>query len=264
MPLTGPDIVLYDVKDGIATITINREERMNALSPETFDRMDEVWRQVESDPEVAVAVLTGAGTKSFSAGGDLKAFADGGVKNVHAARKQRPARYPSASYSWEISKPVIAAINGYALAGGFLLAQRCDLRIAADTATFGITEAKVGRAAPWAIPLVWAIPSAIALEWLLTGDRFTAQRAAEVGFVNKVVPASELMSAARDMAASIRDNAPLTVRAHKKLYYTAWDTGMTVGSMLADDMCKAIYESEDCQEGQRAFKEKRPPQWKGR
>lgn len=264
MPITGPDIILYEVTDGIATVTVNREERMNALSLETLDTLQETWKKFEADDGARVAILTGAGTKSFSAGGDLKDFAERGVKRVHESRRLGGDRYPSASYSWQVSKPVIAAVNGYALAGGFLLAQRCDLRVAADTATFGISEAKVGRAAPWGIPLVWAVPSAIALEWLLTGGRFTAQRAYEVGFVNRVVPAAELMSTARAMAAEIRDNAPLTVKAHKRLYYTAWDTGMTVGSMLADEICREVYESEDCQEGQRAFKEKRPPQWKGR
>jgi enoyl-CoA hydratase len=264
VPISGKEIVLYDLADGIATITINRPERMNSLSPETFDRFDEIWSQFEKDSDARVAILTGAGDRAFSAGGDLKAFADGGVKRVHESRKGGGARYPSASYSWEVSKPVIAAVNGWALAGGFLLAQRCDLRVASETATFGITEAKVGRAAPWAIPLAWAVPSAIALEWLLLGEHFSAQRAYEVGFVNRVVPADKLMDTAREMAARIRDNAPLTVAAHKKLYYKSWDVGMTVGSMLADEICRPIYESADCQEGQRAFKEKRQPKWTGR
>jgi enoyl-CoA hydratase/carnithine racemase len=263
MPIHGPEIVLYEVVDGVATITINREERMNALSTETWDLLDETWRKFDREPDARVAILTGAGSKSFSAGGDLKEFAERGVKRLDDSRKYG-ARYPSASYSWEVSKPVIAAVNGFALAGGFLLAQRCDLRIAADTAVFGITEVKVSRAAPWAVPLVWALPSAVALELLLTGDRFSAQRMYEVGFVNRVVPADRLMSTARSMAVVIRDNAPLSVAAHKRLFYTALDTGMTVGSMLADEICKAVYESEDCQEGQRAFKDKRAPVWTGR
>jgi len=263
MPISGSDVVLYDVRDGIATVTINREERMNALSTETWDRLDEIWQQFDHDSNARVAILTGAGAKAFSAGGDLKEFADRGIKNIAEVRKYG-SRYPSANYSWMVSKPVIGAINGYALAGGFLLAQRCDLRVAADTAEFGITEAKVGRAAPWSVPLVWALPSAVTLELLFTAGRFSAQRMYEVGFLNRIVPAADLMETARALAAEIRDNAPLTVAAHKRLFYTALDTGLTVGSMQADDICRVVYDSEDCQEGQRAFKEKRAPAWKGR
>lgn len=263
MPISGPEIVLYEVIDGIATVTINREERMNSLGVEAWDRLDETWLRFEADPSARVAILTGRGTKAFCTGGDLKEFAEGGLKRIHASRKYG-ARHPSAVYAMDVSKPIIAAVNGYALAGGFLLAQRCDLRIAAESAVFGITEAKVGRAAPWAVSLAWAVPSAIALELLLTGERFPAQRMYEVGFLNRVVPGDQLVAAARALAARIRDNAPLTVAAHKRMFYNTLNTGMTVGAMLADEICKPCYESEDCQEGQLAFKEKRQPQWKGR
>jgi enoyl-CoA hydratase len=264
MPVSGPDIVLYEVTDGIATITINRPERMNSLSPETLDRLDEMWAQFDHDPDARVAILTGTGDRAFSVGGDLKYLAEGGVKRARESRMGGGVRYPSTSHLWEVSKPVIAAINGWALAGGFMLAQRCDLRVAVDTAVLGITEARVGRAAPWSVPLAWAVPSAIALEWLLLGEHITAQRAYGVGFLNRVVPAEKLMDTARKMAGIIRDNAPLTVAAHKKLYYKSWDVGMTVGTMLADEICGPIYESADCQEGQQAFKEKRQPRWTGR
>src|SRR3954447_4691734 len=150
MPISGPDIVLYEVEDGIATITINREERLNAISTETFDRIEEAFRRFDADPAAQVAILTGAGRRAFSSGGDLKEFTERGVTQVANFRQHPPARYPSASYAWEVDKPVIAAVNGPALAGGFRFALLCDLRIAADHATFGITEAKVGRGAPWA------------------------------------------------------------------------------------------------------------------
>ncbi|MBT2273644.1 enoyl-CoA hydratase/isomerase family protein [Rhodococcus qingshengii] len=264
MALTGPEIVLYEVEDGIATITINREERMNAISTETFDLVEARMREFDADPAAHVAILTGAGERAFCAGGDLKEFSERGVTQVSQFRKDTPARYPSASYSWEIDKPIIAAVNGHALAGGFRFALLCDMRIAADHATFGISEAKVGRAAPWAMSLLWAIPSAVSMELLLTGDSISAQRAYEIGFVNRVVPQSELMTAARALANRIKPNAPLTLRAHKLALYRSMDVGRTNGSMMADDLCRELYTSEDAQEGQRAFAEKRPPEWTGR
>ncbi|OZD69018.1 hypothetical protein CH298_26655 [Rhodococcoides fascians] len=257
-------MVLYEVTDGIATITINREERLNAISTETFDLVEERMRQFDADPTAQVAILTGAGQRAFSTGGDLKEFAERGVTQVAQFRKDTPSRYPSASYSWEIDKPVIAAVNGHALAGGFRFALLCDLRIAAEHATFGITEAKVGRAAPWAMSLLWAIPSAISMELLLSAESISAQRAYEVGFVNRVVPQNELLDTARRMARIIQRNAPLTVKAHKLALYRAMDVGRTNGSMIADDLCRDLYVSEDAQEGQRAFAEKRTPRWQGR
>lgn len=264
MPVSGPDIVLYEVDEGIATITINREERLNAISTETFDRIEECLRRFDSDPQVQVAILTGAGSRAFSAGGDLKEFHERGVTQVAEFRKDTPARYPSASYAWETTKPVIAAVNGHALAGGFRFALLCDLRIAADHATFGITEAKVGRAAPWAMSLLWAVPLAVSMELLLTGDAITAQRAYDVGLINRVVPADALMETAREMARTIQRNAPLTIKAHKLALYRAMDVGRTNGSMIADDLCRELYRSRDAQEGQRAFSEKRLPLWEGR
>lgn len=264
MPLYGDDVVLYDVADGIATITINREERLNATNPETWDRLEDLMRRFDADPDAKVAILTGAGPRSFSAGGDLKDFAERGITQVAEFRKDTPARYPSASYAWETDKPVIAAVNGYALAGGFRLALLSDLRVAADHATFGITEAKVGRAAPWAMSLLHAVPLALAMELMLTGESISAQRAYEIGLVNRVVPMDDLLPTARAMAARIRDNAPLTVRAHKAALYRGMDVGRTNAAIIADDLCRVLYQSEDAQEGQRAFAEGRQPRWTGR
>jgi enoyl-CoA hydratase/carnithine racemase len=263
MALTGPDILLYEVADSIATITMNRPERMNAMSTETMSRLNEVFLRFESDDNARVAILTAVGDKAFSAGGDLKEFSERNLTNVHKL-ENRQVRYTSATYVWETSKPVIAAVNGLALAGGFKLALACDLRVAAEEAVFGITEALVGRAAPWSIPMLHALPSAVALELLLTGQRLSAQRAYELGFVNRVVPRSELMATARQIAEQIVSCAPLTVKAHKAFYYRSMDVGRATAYLIADDMCRAVYDSEDCQEGQRAFAEKRTPQWKGR
>ncbi len=264
MVLRGVDVVRYEVRDAIATITLNRPERRNAMSVELLDRLDEVWRQFDADDSTRVAVLTGAGDRAFCSGGDLKDFTELGIQNVAEARGGVAARYPSAGYGWEVSKPVIAAVNGYALAGGFMLALNADIRIASANAEFGVTEAVVGRAAPWAIPMLWAMPSSVALEMLFTGGRLGAERAREIGFVNEVVDSERLLERAHELAAVICANAQLTVRAHKRMYYRAMDVGRAAGYLIADDLCREVYASEDCQEGQRAFKEGRPPRFVGR
>jgi enoyl-CoA hydratase/carnithine racemase len=164
----------------------------------------------------------------------------------------------------DVFKPIIAAINGVAIAGGWKLAQDCDIRIAAENAEFGISEVQFGRGTPWAIPLLWMLPFGIALEIVLTGQRITAQRAYEIGFVNKVVPQDQLMLEAMKMAELIRDNAPLSVRAAKEMLYRGRDMGCTAGLAMAKDLWKPVYASEDSQEGPRAFAEKRKPIWKGK
>jgi enoyl-CoA hydratase len=176
----------------------------------------------------------------------------------------RTVRYPSATYQFESKKPIIGAIHGWALAGGFTLSLACDIRIASEDATFGISEVKVGRGAPWAVPLLWAVPSGIALELLLRGNHMSAQRAYEVGYVNHVVPTEQLYETAWSIAEEIRDNAPITVRANKQLIYRAMDAGRALGYLIADELSAAIYASEDCQEGQRAFREGRKPNFQGR
>ena len=161
-------------------------------------------------------------------------------------------------------KPVIAAVNGLAYAGGFYLAQMCDLCIAAETAKFAITEPKWSRGAPWAGPLPWLIPPRVAMELLVTAQPITAQRAYEVGLVNKVVPLAELSAAARDMAATIAANAPLSVRAGKAMVYAVAETGWSGALKAGDRIYESVYLSEDAQEGPLAFKEKRNPVWKAR
>jgi enoyl-CoA hydratase/carnithine racemase len=163
-----------------------------------------------------------------------------------------------------VTKPVIAAVNGVAYAGGFLLAQMCDLCIAADHALFAITEAKVGRGMPWAAPLVRMLPQRVVMELLLTGAPMTAQRALALGFVNDVVPFAQLHERALDMARTIAANAPLTVTAARELVYLAGEMGRSAGLRAAHHLFKAVYLSDDAQEGPRAFAEKRPPRWHGR
>jgi len=163
-----------------------------------------------------------------------------------------------------VEKPTIAAVNGVAFAGGFLLAQMCDLCLAADHAQFAITEAKVGRGTPWAMPLPWLIPPRVALELLLTAEPISAARAYDVGLVNRVVPLADLRATAQAMAETIAANAPLSVLAGKEMVYRAAAGRSATELAEAEAIWEPVYLSEDAQEGPRAFREKRPPRWQGR
>lgn len=252
------DVVTYETSDRVAWLTINRPEARNALSKAVRDGLWQGFRRFADDDDAAVLVLTGAGDKAFCAGGDLKEMAG------NAMQIPPPDFLPYLQRTVSTSKPVIAAVNGVAFAGGFLLAQMVDLVIAADHAKFGITEAKVGRGSPWAAPLPWLIPPRVALEIMVTAEPISAQRAYELGLVNKVVPAAELRAAAQAMAAGIAANAPLSVRAAKDLVYLSAEHGRLAALDAADALYEPVYLSEDAQEGPRSFQEKRAPNWQGR
>jgi enoyl-CoA hydratase/carnithine racemase len=252
------DVVTYTVTEQVAWLTIDRPEARNALSRAVRDGLWAGFRRFAEDDEAAVLVLTGAGEKAFCAGGDLKEMS-GAAMTIPP-----PDFLPYLQRTVKTGKPVIAAVNGVAFAGGFLLSQMVDLVIAADHAKFGITEAKVGRGAPWAAPLPWLIPPRVAMELLVTAAPITAQRAYELGFVNKVVPLAELHDAAQAMAAGIAANAPLSVRAAKELVYLSAEHGWSEALDKADELYEPVYLSEDAQEGPRSFKEKRKPVWQGK
>ena len=252
------DVVTYAVADQVAWLTINRPEARNALSAAVREGLWTGFRRFADDADAAVLVLTGAGEKAFCAGGDLKEMSD------TAMRVPPPDFLPYLQRTVKTDKPVIAAVNGVAFAGGFLLAQMCDLVVAADHARFAITEVKVGRGSPWAAPLPWLVGPRAAMEIMLTGDPVSAQRAYELGLVNRVVPAAELHDAAQALAATIAANAPLSVRAAKSLVYLSAEQGWSAALDAADALYEPVYLAEDGQEGPRAFKEKRRPVWQGR
>jgi enoyl-CoA hydratase/carnithine racemase len=252
------DEVIYELRDAVAWVTINRPDARNALNKAVREGLREAFERFGADDDASVLVLTGAGDKAFCAGGDLEETSD--------AALQVPPRdfVPYLGRTVHVDKPVIAAVNGVAYAGGFLLVQMADLCIAADHARFAITEAKVGRGSPWAAPLPWIVGPRVAMELMVTGEPIDAQRAYEVGLVNRVVPAGDLGDAAQAMAAGIAANAPLSVRAAKRLVYASASLGWHDALEAGDRIYEPVYLSEDAQEGPRAFKEKRAPRWSGR
>lgn len=252
------DEVLFEVEDGIAIITIDRPQQRNAINGGVIEGLRKAFDLFEKDAAIRVGILTGSGEKAFCAGMDLKEAA--------AMQLRVPPRdfLPVLGDTIHVSKPVIAAVNGVAYAGGWLFSQMCDLCIAADHAVFGITEAKVGRGMPWAAPLTRMLPQRVVMELLLTGQPLTAQRAYELGYVNAVVPLAELRTRAMEMARTIAANAPLTVKAARELVYLSGEMGRSAGLRAAHHLFESVYLSADAQEGPRAFAEKRPPKWTGR
>ncbi|CAN5420856.1 enoyl-CoA hydratase-related protein [soil metagenome] len=253
------DAVLFDARDdGIAIITLNRPDQRNALGKDIREGLFAAWDRFERDPALRVAILTGAGDKAFCAGGDLKEMVERGL--------QVPPRdmFPVPGDSIEITKPTIAAVNGVAFAGGWMIAQACDLCVASTSARFAITEVKVGRGSPWAAPLIHMIPQRIMMEIILTGKPITAQRAYEIGLVNRLAEPEALMAKALELAGEILEGAPLSVKAGRETVMLATEMGRSAALQAARAAHEFTYRSEDAQEGPRAFAEKRPAEWKSR
>jgi enoyl-CoA hydratase len=253
------DAVLYDVRDdGIAIITINRPDQRNCLSKEVREGLFAAWDRFEHDPVARIAILTGAGEKAFCAGGDLKEMVETGLKVP--PRDMFPVPYETL----KLSKPTIAAVNGVAFAGGWMIAQGCDLCVASSTAKFAITEVKVGRGSPWAAPLIHMIPQRIMMEIILTGKPITSQRAYEIGLVNRLAEPDALMDAAIALAQDVIEGAPLSVAAGREAVMLATEMGRSAALDAAWAAHETAYNSADAQEGPRAFSEKRKPEWSGR
>ena len=245
--------LIAELKDGALVLTINRPEAGNALNGAVGQGLVDAMKNAADDPAVRTVIITGAGEKIFCAGMDLKAFAAGeDISAVGAGLK----------YLSTCPKPVIAAVNGIAVAGGFEVMMRADLVVAADHSRFGIPEVKRGLvAAGGGTRLPTRIPLQVALELGLTGETIDARRALELGLINRVVPAGEVMSTALQLAALINANGPLAVQTTKRLMLeeVGPDNSAHVGEAVAH-----VFASEDAKEGARAFAEKRTPVWKGR
>jgi enoyl-CoA hydratase len=255
---SAPDDVLLTHREGrVLVVTLNRPAQRNALNLALRSALREAFDLLEADDDLRCAVLTGAGPV-FCAGGDLKEMA---AQTVTVP----PAEWGLLlSSRGTVTKPVVAAVNGPALAGGFRLVQDCDLCLASPSATFAITEVKRGRGAPWAAPLIDMVPKRVMAQLLLTGEPIDATRAYEVGLVNQVVPAEELVPRAVALAQAIASHAPLSVQAAKRLVSVATEVGSSQAVAYAEAVYERVYRSEDALEGPRAFAERREPVWTGR
>lgn len=241
-------------------LRLNRERARNAIDGPTSLALGRALEEVDADADVWVVVLTGTGDKAFSAGMDLKAFAAGQAGDIMSAEHgfANIARR-------KFAKPIIAAVNGVALAGGCEIVLSCDLVVAAEHAAFGIPEVKRGLVAGGGglLRLHQRIPYSIALELALTGDTISAQRAAELGLVNRVVPAESLVPEALALAEKICENAPLAVRASKEIMRRSIGLSEAAAFEMNAQLMAPIFSSSDAMEGATAFAEKRPPVWSG-
>ncbi len=256
------EFISYEKKGRIAYVTINRPERLNSLHPPASRELLEAFTAFRDDSNLSVAILTGAGDRAFSAGNDLKYTAEHGYQ---PARPGERLTFGGITSNFECWKPIIAAVNGYALGGGLELALACDIIIAAEHAELGLPEVRVGlvAGAGGTHRLPRHIPLKIAMGMLMTGRRITAQEAYRLGLVNEVVPLSELLPTAERWANEIMEAAPLSVRASKQMATLGlgWPLDIAIGRIYSEHQ-KAMA-SNDFIEGPRAFAEKRKPNWTG-
>jgi enoyl-CoA hydratase/carnithine racemase len=261
--MPAEETVLFEQSQGIATITLNRPERRNALSVAAADRLYDLWETVDGRSDIRAVILTAAPCGTFCAGMDLKEASE--LREARGADVLTLVRDPFHERMREVRVPIIAAMTGHFAAGGFMLSLNSDLRIGLAGTSGGITEAKRGRGSPWAMPLLWQIPQPVVMEMVLTGELQTIERLQTLGFVNYVEPTVEgVLARARSVAETIRDNAPLSVLAGKESILRTMDLGCEAGFKRAKQIYERVYTSEDAQEGPRAFAEKRAPVWSGR
>tara|TARA_R110001606_G_scaffold314379_2_gene461051 strand:- start:26040 stop:26819 length:780 start_codon:yes stop_codon:yes gene_type:complete len=250
--------------EGIAVITINRPERMNAMDEEHYQGLSNAWTRVRDDDDIRVAIITGAGDKSFTSGADIKTYLTKARPWSDVWRTQVDQLL---NRGLEVWKPVISAINGYCLGGGVTLMLATDIRVACESATFSVSEVKRGVIAAngGTQRIISQLPYPIAMEMLLTGDGISAQTAERWGLINKVVPTSaDVLPAAREYARRIAVNAPLAVQASKELALRSRDVPLAVGLRFEQLIGKLLTQTDDSREGAAAFSEKRPPHFKSR
>jgi enoyl-CoA hydratase/carnithine racemase len=243
------DVVTYESRDSVAIITINRPEKLNALNGPVCEGLSAAWRRL-NESEDRAAILTGAGERAFTAGADLN-DSSGEIWPI------------TPGVGVEVAKPIVCAVNGLCVGGGLVLVQFCDLAVMAEDAWLSYPEAKVGFTGGLIASLAARIPHKIAMEIILVGERMTAQRAYEVGLVNRVVPRAELMDAAMDYATKLAANSPLVLETLRAFVGRTLPKGPTEAAGYARHMTERTFKSRDVKEGLAAFREKRPPAFKG-
>ena len=254
--------VVFDVSGHVATITIDRPDRRNAINSDVVSGISEGLVRAESEDPVRAVVLTGGGDKAFCAGGDLGGMGSEGAAQQHFIRAEVGELFSQMRKS---RLPIVARVNGHALAGGFGLMLACDLVVAADDAEFGMPEVNLGLW-PFMITAVVArdLPRKVALDLMLTGRRIPASEGERWGFVNRVVPRGDLDGAVDDLVAELVSKSPLIVKLGKNSFYNVEDTGFEDSLNYLAGMLTVTLGSEDSAEGVSAFFQKRPPEWKGR
>lgn len=261
MPDSGFKHCKVERRDQILTITLNRPEVLNAMNPEAHFELDEVFDLYAADPDMHVAIITGAGDRAFCVGTDLKELARTGD------HRKPPGGFCGITTRFNLCKPVIAAVNGLCLGGGTEIVAACDLAIASDRAEFGLPEPRVGLAALGGGALqrlAREMPMKDAMMLVLTGKRINAREAQRISLINDVVPHDALMDVARKLAGDILACAPLAVQASKQVMLQSRDMALQASMKASYTAARQMLASQDALEGPRAFAEKRQPRWTGR
>ena len=265
--------LIYEKRDHVAYITLNRPEAHNALDPATVLELLDAWEDFRDDAAMRCAVLTGAGEASFCAGADLSTLIPlfTGARQPQDEVEQKVQADPTLAMrailrDLELDKPVVAAVNGNAIAGGMELLYATDIRVAADTARFGLQEVRwsVFPMGGSTVHLPRQVPYARAMEILLTGELIDAEEAQRLGFINRVVPSDQVMETAEKFARIISKNGPLAVSAVKQSVLANMGKPIAEGLARELELSLPVFMSEDAKEGPKAFKEKREPLFKGK
>jgi enoyl-CoA hydratase/carnithine racemase len=260
------EFIQVEKKEHLTIITINRPEVMNALHPPACKELDEAFNDFSDDGEAWVGIVTAAGDRAFSAGNDLKWQAQHGAEALRQGLDPLKGGFGGITRRFDCYKPLIAAVNGLALGGGFEIVLACDIIIASEKSVFGLPEPRVGlmAGAGGVLRLPRQVPYHLAMGLILTGRQITAQEAYQMGIVNEVVPLTDLVSVAERWARDILSCSPLAIRASKEAALEGMNLPIPEAIMKRFPGLIAMSRSEDFIEGPRAFAEKRKPQWKGR